>query len=195
MLPQTAKHLLAAIAADGRPVRRIVLTHGHGDHVGGLDEVVAALGDVEVIVSARDAKLLEKDKSAEPGEPADAKVRGSIPGVTTRPTRLVGDGDTVGSLQVIASPGHTPGHIALFDPRDRTLIAGDAYATVGGVSTSARPTAPFPIPALVAWHRPTALASARRLRALDPATLAVGHGKVLEDPLAAMDQAIARAAG
>ena len=52
-----------------------------------------------------------------------------------------------------------------------------------------RPT--FPFPALATWHKPTALATARTLRALNPARLAVGHGQVLEAPNVAIDQAIA----
>jgi glyoxylase-like metal-dependent hydrolase (beta-lactamase superfamily II) len=50
----------------------------------------------------------------------------------------------------------------------------------------------FPL-ALFTWHRPTELESARALRALEPARLAPGHGKVVESPLGAMDLAIARA--
>ena len=48
---------------------------------------------------------------------------------------------------------------------------------------------------MATWHRPTALESARALRALDPKRLAPGHGKVIEDPGPAMDRAIERAAG
>ncbi len=43
----------------------------------------------------------------------DSKLRGGWPHVATRPTRLLDDGDRVGSLRVVAAPGHTPGHIAL----------------------------------------------------------------------------------
>jgi glyoxylase-like metal-dependent hydrolase (beta-lactamase superfamily II) len=46
---------------------------------------------------------------------------------------------------------------------------------------------------MATWHRPTALESARKLRALEPPRLAPGHGKVVEDPVAAMDAAIAKA--
>jgi glyoxylase-like metal-dependent hydrolase (beta-lactamase superfamily II) len=106
---------------------------------------------------------------------------------------LLAPGDRVGSLEVHAAPGHTPGQIALLDVRDRTLICGDAYSTLGGVATSAKPNPRFPLPALATWHRPTALASAIALRALDPARLAPGHGKVVEAPGAAMDRAIATA--
>lgn len=93
---------------------------------------------------------------------------------------------------MIAAPGHTPGHIALLDPRDRTLYCGDAYSSLGGVATSAKVNPLFPL-ALFTWHRPTELESARALRDLEPARLAPGHGKVVESPLEAMDRAIARA--
>ena len=133
-----------------------------------------------MLISTRDAKLLAKDKTPEPGEPADAKLRGGYSGAKTKPTRLLEPGDRVGSLEVVAAPGHTPGQIAFMDTRDRTLIAGDAFSTLGGVATTAKPNPLFPMPALATWHRPTALATARSLRALDPARLAVGHGKTVE---------------
>ncbi len=46
---------------------------------------------------------------------------------------------------------------------------------------------------MATWHLPTALESAVTLRRLNPSGLAVGHGRVLEDPLAQMDKAIAEA--
>ena len=70
------------------------------------------------------------------------------------------------------------------------MIAGDALQTQGGIAVSGTIRWLFPLPALATWHKPTALKSARALRALNPTRLAVGHGKVLESPLAAMDQAI-----
>jgi glyoxylase-like metal-dependent hydrolase (beta-lactamase superfamily II) len=94
-------------------------------------------------------------------------------------------------LEVIASPGHTPDHVSFLDVRDRTLIAGDAFQTRGGMAVSGVVRPLFPFPALATWHKPTALTSAQALRALNPTRLAVGHGRVLEEPLAMMDQAIA----
>ena len=193
-LPRSEKPILKAAEALGAPIVRIALTHAHGDHIGSLDDLAAALPGVEVLISARDARLLAKDKSTDPGEPPDAKLRGSYPGTKTRPTRTLSPGDRVGSLEVVAAPGHTPGHIAFLDTRDRTLIAGDAYSTLGGVATTAKLNPRFPLPALATWHKPIALASARALRALDPARLAPGHGKIVDAPAAAMDKAIAKAA-
>jgi glyoxylase-like metal-dependent hydrolase (beta-lactamase superfamily II) len=192
LIPRSAKKIIAAAARTGRPIRRIVLTHAHGDHIGSLDALAAALPDAEVIVSARDARLLQKDHTLDPGEPQQPP-KGSFPGARTKPKRTVVDGEHIGSLQVYASPGHTPGHIALLDTRDRTLICGDAYSTLGGVETTAHANPRFPLPALATWDRPLALASARALRALEPSCLCAGHGKVVHDPLAAMDAAIARA--
>ena len=191
MLPRSAAAIMKT-AAD-RPIRRIALTHAHGDHVGSLDELAAHLSGVEVLISGRDARLLAKDKTLDPGEPDD-KLRGSYPGTKTRPTRTFEPGERIGSLEVVAAPGHTPGHVAFLDTRDRTLYCGDAYSTLGGVWTTAKVNPRFPLPGFATWHRPTALESARALRALDPARLAPGHGKVVESPAAAMDAAIARGA-
>ncbi len=192
-LPRSAKPILRAAERLGAPIARIALTHAHGDHVGSLDELAAALPGVEVLISARDARLLAKDMSLDPGEPR-SKLRGGYPGAATKPTRTFEHGDRVGSLEVIAAPGHTPGHVAFLDPRDGTLYCGDAFSTLGGVATSAKPHWRFPLPAMATWDRAIELESARRLAALQPARLAPGHGTVVEEPGAAMRSAIAKAA-
>ena len=192
MLPRSGKVVLAKAEELGRPIVRIALTHAHGDHIGSLDELAAQMPDAEVSISGRDARLMAGDKSLDPGEPED-KLRGSYPGAKTRPTRELVPGDRVGSLEVIAAPGHTPGHVAFLDTRDRTLYCGDAYTTLGGVETTATYNWRFPLATTATWHKPTELESAKALRALDPARLAPGHGKVIESPAAAMDRAIAKA--
>jgi len=193
LIPGSAKRILVAAATLGSPIARIVLTHAHGDHIGSLDKLAAALPEAAVLISSRDERLLAKDRTMDPGEPA-AKLKGSYPGARTRPTATFAAGDRIGSLEVHAAPGHTPGQVALLDPRDGTLYCADAYSTLGGVATTAKPNPRFPLPALATWHRPTALETARALRALDPARLAPGHGKPVEAPGAAMDAAIARGA-
>lgn len=190
-MPRGAKKILAAARRLNQPITRIALTHGHGDHIGALDTLVEELGDVEVLISARDARLLEKDFALEPDEP-QTPIRGDLRGARTRPTRTVVEGDRIGSLEVIASPGHTPGHIAFLDTRDGTLYCGDVFSTRGGTETSARATPPFPFVVMGTWHRPTVVESALKLRKLNPARLAPGHGRVLEDPVSAMERAIGR---
>jgi glyoxylase-like metal-dependent hydrolase (beta-lactamase superfamily II) len=193
MLPGSAKSILSAADRLGARIKRIALTHAHGDHIGSLDALAEALPGVEVLISERDARFLTKDMTLDPGEPA-SKLRGGFPGAKTRPTRTLQPGDSVGSLEVIASPGHTPGHVAFLDRRDGTLLCGDAYTTLGGVATTAKFVLPFPLAAMSTWDGPTELESARTLRALEPARLAPGHGKIVDAPVAAMDRAIAKAA-
>ncbi len=186
-----AGRIQQAAAALGAPITRIVLTHAHGDHIGSLDALAGALPGVEVAISARDARLMAKDKTLLEGE--SGKLRGSYPGAKTPATRLLAAGDRVGSLEVVAAPGHTPGHVAFLDTRDRTLLCGDAFSTLGGVATSARVNWRFPLPTLATWNREVELRSARALRALDPVRLAPGHGPIVEAPGSAMDAAIAKA--
>jgi glyoxylase-like metal-dependent hydrolase (beta-lactamase superfamily II) len=180
--------LEAAHQADGS-IRRIVLTHPHGDHVGSLDELHTALPGIEVMLSRRSARLMARDFSLDPNEP-QSPVRGSWPIVTTQPTKTFEGGDQIGSLQVILSPGHTPGHVSFLDTRDGTLIAGDAFSTQGGTKVSGDTNFLFPFLMMATWHKPTALASAHRLLDLHPERLAVGHGPVLFSPVPAMEQAI-----
>jgi glyoxylase-like metal-dependent hydrolase (beta-lactamase superfamily II) len=191
-LPGSADDIVKLAGQAGGEIRRIALTHAHQDHVGSLAALHGKLGDAEVVISERDARFLRGDKSLDPGEP-QTKPKGGYPKVDVKPTRLLNPGDRVGSLEVVASPGHTPGHVAFLDTRDRTLIAGDAYQTLGGIAVSGKLRPLFPFPALGTWHKPTALESARALRGLNPSQLAVGHGRVIESPEREMDGAIADA--
>src|SRR5687768_9494885 len=69
LLQGGSKQIIAAAETVGAPIVRIALTHAHGDHIGSLDKLASALPGVEVLISARDARLLAKDKTLDPGEP------------------------------------------------------------------------------------------------------------------------------
>ncbi len=172
----------------GQPIARVLLTHAHIDHVGSLDALHTALPDVPVAISERDARLLSGDLSLDPSEP-QGKQPGGYP-CKTKPTLLLHEGDRVGSLEVIATPGHSPGHVAFLDTRDRALIAGDAFQRLGGVAVSGTFVLFFPLPAFSTWHKGLCLESARKLLALQPSLLAVGHGRVLSNPQPEMERAI-----
>jgi glyoxylase-like metal-dependent hydrolase (beta-lactamase superfamily II) len=187
-LAASATGIRKAAQALDAPIRRIVLTHAHVDHVGSADALIGILPDVEFVAGKRESRLLRRDFLLDAGE-TGKKLLG-FPGVKSRPRFLLSDGDRVGSLQAIFSPGHTPGHMAYLDTRDGTSIAGDAFTTQWGVIAAGVFKLHFPFPALFSWNRECAAESARKLRNLKPARLAVGHGKTVESPLPSMDKAI-----
>jgi glyoxylase-like metal-dependent hydrolase (beta-lactamase superfamily II) len=184
-----ADDVAALVRQLGKELRRVALTHAHGDHIGGVAGVRTRFPGVEVSIAERDAPILAGDKTLLPSEP-QTEVKGYFVKVDWKPDRLLKPGDRVGSLEVFASPGHTPGHVAFLDLRDRALIAGDAFQTRGGIAVSGVLRPLFPFPALATWNKQEALASAVALRALSPSLLAVGHGDALSDPAMAMDRAI-----
>lgn len=186
------KAILAAAESIGLPITRIALTHAHGDHVGSLDEVAAQLPEAEVAFTQRTAEFLQGNLNLRPDEP-QAKLRGGFMARATKATQLLKPGDKLGSLRVIGAPGHTPDHIAFWDERDGTLIAGDAFQTAAGTAVAGMTRWLFPFPAMATWHLPTALKTAVSLRNLNPTRLAVGHGRVLENPIREMEQAIQEA--
>src|SRR5438128_83675 len=151
-----AQAIMQAADKLGLPIVRIVLTHAHVDHVGSLDALHEALPDVPVAISERDARFLSGDKSLDPSEP-QVPLRGGYPVCTTKPTLLLHAGDRIGSLEAIATPGHTPGHLAFLDTRDHAVIAGDAFQTLGGVAVSGTFELLFSLPALATGHAVLAL--------------------------------------
>ncbi len=185
--------ILAAAQAAGSPIKRIALTHAHVDHVGSVDELAGKLPEVTLAASERSLPLLQQpaDKTPRPGEP-QSKPRGGLPGIKTRVTHLVADGELFGSLRAIATPGHIPGHIAYLDERDGTLYAGDALVCVGRLSVCGWTPWYFPLPSWVMWSKKLAAESAERLLDYPLERFAAGHGPLRGGGLGALRQALAR---
>jgi glyoxylase-like metal-dependent hydrolase (beta-lactamase superfamily II) len=185
-----ADELIRAAREAGSEIRRIALTHGHGDHVGSLDALKETLGDsVEVLMPELDARIHAGEKVV------DGKPPGSWPKLKTTPdVRLLG-GERIGSLEVVPTPGHTPGHVSFLDTRDRTIVVGDTFTSIGGLAVSNHFYLRFPLAAIATWDKTKDLESAKRLRELQPAMLVVGHGGAVRDPGPAMDKAISSAGG
>ena len=185
--------ILRAAGSAAAPIRRIAVTHAHWDHVGSLDQLSEALPDAELLVGARESRILAGDFGLGPEEPVGRLWRFVYRRSERQPDRLLEPGDRVGSLEVVAAPGHTPGQIGFLDTRDRSLICADAYVTVGRLFVCNELHWRFPAPALLGtWHGATSVATAKALRDLRPARLASGHGPVVEAPVPAMEAALAR---
>lgn len=116
------ERLLAAVAAEGLTLERILLTHGHIDHVGAALAIAERLGVPIEGPHLEDAFWLSR-------LPEQAALFGFPPCPAFHPHRWLKDGDEVQigveSLTIIHCPGHTPGHIVFFSPRKRLAFVGD----------------------------------------------------------------------
>ncbi len=188
------RDILAAAQSLGAPIRRILLTHAHADHVGSVDELAERLPGVVVATSERSLPLLQRpaDKSLRSDEPK-VKFGGGLPGIITPVTHLVEDGELFGSLRCIYTPGHIPGHFAFLDERDGTLYAGDELVAIGHLSICGWTPWYFPLPTLVMWSKPLALESARKLLDSPIERFACGHGAMRQGGTAALSAAVAQA--
>jgi glyoxylase-like metal-dependent hydrolase (beta-lactamase superfamily II) len=185
-----AKGILKAAEHIGKPITKILLTHAHEDHLGALDAIKMVLPEIPVYISSRDYRLMNNDRSLDPHE-EQLPIKGGVPkNLKTLANILLNDGDLIGSLTAIETPGHTPGSMSFLDMRSKALIAGDAFQTRGGIAVAGDIKPWFPFPAFGTWSKKTALASGIKLLSYQPKLLAVGHGEMVENPIAVMEQAV-----
>jgi glyoxylase-like metal-dependent hydrolase (beta-lactamase superfamily II) len=187
MISGSAPQIIAAARAlNAGPIRRLLLTHAHADHIGSLDALATSIADpLAIAISQRESLMLPKpplqNLNPLPGEHGKAGMKMNFPGAKTPTSHLLNEGELFGSLRCLSTPGHTPGHFSYVDERDGTLYAGDALVTVGGA-----PHVPgfgpwyFPFPKFATWDRPTSVTSIRNLLTIPIARIAPGHGNVLE---------------
>ena len=89
-----------------------------------------------------------------------------------RPARALADGDEVAGLRIVATPGHSPGHVCVLDAAGSTAVVGDAAHNVGGELGLIGP--PF------TQDPARAAASLARLAALGFERALFAHGPALE---------------
>jgi glyoxylase-like metal-dependent hydrolase (beta-lactamase superfamily II) len=102
---------------DWDAVHHVILTHYHPDHIGSVGEVLGSAAKATAYAGAADIPQIR----------------------SPRPIKAVGDNDEVFGLRIVATPGHTPGHICVFDPAGSLLILGDALNNVGNELTGPNP--------------------------------------------------------
>ena len=139
---------LQAAGTSWDQVSDVILTHHHGDHAGSLGEVVTRAGRAAVHAGEADISRL------------------------TSPRQIVAaaDGADILGLQVVATPGHTEGHISVFDRVTRVLVAGDALNNSAGLTGSSPRNTADPV---------KAAASVQKMAALEAGTILFGHGEPL----------------
>ncbi len=187
------KKMAEELFGEDNPPSAIILTHGHFDHVGALQELLK-IWNVQVYAHLQEIPYLTGQSSY---PPADPSVGGGLMSILSvlYPNKPINLGTHVhalakdGSLpkmpdwMYIHSPGHTPGHISLFRGRDKVLIAGDAFVTTQAESAisvfSNRKKLSGP-PKYFTPNWISAALSVRKLRDLRPSIALTGHGPTME---------------
>ncbi len=141
---------LEAAALSWDAVGHVILTHLHPDHIGSLGDVMEAA-------------------PAATGYAGEGDI-GQIP--SPRPLVAVADGDEVFGLRIVGTPGHTPGHICVFDPVGGLLVAGDALIGAGGGVAGPNPRFTSDLA--------TAHDSVKKLATLGFEVALFGHGEPVE---------------
>ncbi|MGI8948216.1 MAG: MBL fold metallo-hydrolase [Ornithinimicrobium sp.] len=139
--------VLTSLGVGWADVGHVVLTHQHGDHVGSAPAVAQAAPDATFHAGAADVPAIDIGRQVSP----------------------VADGDRVAELTIVATPGHTPGHVSVHDTANGVLVAGDAL-----ISTDGRLALPDPD---FASDYGEALRSVALLGDLEFAAAYVGHGQ------------------
>ncbi len=132
--------ILATAAAEGIDIGKILLTHAHIDHAGATAELAERLGIPIEGPQREDQYWIDK-------LPDQARMFGFPPAAAFTPTRWLEQGDrvTVGNeeLEVLHTPGHTPGHVVYFHRRDRIAFVGDVLFA-GSIGRTDFPRGDFP---------------------------------------------------
>ena len=116
MRPDHCQVILEALTranASVTDISWIVLTHHHPDHTGGLPELARRAPQAQILCGAGDLATIQAS--------------------TGMAVEAVGSGEEVMGLEVIPAPGHTPGHLCLFDPITATMLLSDVAANSGSL--------------------------------------------------------------
>jgi glyoxylase-like metal-dependent hydrolase (beta-lactamase superfamily II) len=189
MIGRAAEHRFGS----GTRPAAIVLTHGHFDHVGALEDL-ADTWDVPVYAHELEMPYLDGRSSYPPPDPTVGGgmlaalspffPRGPI-NIGKRLHTLPADGSVPGmpGWRWIPTPGHTPGHVSFWRDSDRTIIAGDAFITTKQESVYAVAKQEPEMHGPPMYYTPDwddARVSVCKLAALEPDLAVTGHGRAMK---------------
>lgn len=176
-MPFMAKGILSFLEQlNAGPLKRILLTHGHSDHVGAVKRILQSR-QVPVYAHPSEIPYMEGKLPYPRRKKAEVTV---APGLV-QPLREAEAGTlaTIGGLAPYHTPGHSPGHVAYYHEEDRVLLAGDLFTSKGGKLHR-------PMPLFTA-DMAEALKSSLILRQLRPIHLEICHGKPVKNPAEQLD--------
>lgn len=187
MLPS----LREAVSKTGSTLEKIdtvLLTHQDIDHIGSLPDLIHTLGgNVKVLCHAEEKPYVQGEKPfikmtpehmKRMAESIPAERRAMFEKLLSNPPKAkvdetVADGQVLplcGGIRVLFTPGHTPGHIALYHEKSKTLITGDSLNVEDGQLVGPRPSATYDMP--------LAIRSLEKYKDLDIAAVICYHGGV-----------------
>ncbi len=186
--PGSYDALVARLKPD-YPVHSIVLTHQDMDHIGSLPQFMAHEPELAVYAHADDKMAIDGKAPFIKGSPERLNMLLSSLSQTeadqfrnvfsadtpNNVNHVLHDGDVLpfaGGLQVIHTPGHTPGHISLYHPGSKTLFTGDAMVIADGNLAG-------PVPQFTP-NLEQALSSLNKFRELDVDTVVCYHGGIFK---------------
>jgi glyoxylase-like metal-dependent hydrolase (beta-lactamase superfamily II) len=159
-------------------LRRILITHSDIDHFGSLAELKAATG-ARVFASEIEAEAITEGRTSRKKEQSGlsaillAITRGFIRAKSVNIEEYLSDGQVLpvfGGLRVVATPGHTPGHLSFYAPAARILFAGDSLISRNGYLRG---------PSAIISDREDANASVKHQAALGAEIVCAAHGEVV----------------
>jgi glyoxylase-like metal-dependent hydrolase (beta-lactamase superfamily II) len=186
-----ANKIIAQIQALGRQasdIKRILITHGHPDHVGDLARL-KQMTSAQVMCHALEKPVIQGEQPIV-RRPSGLRPPNTFIKPPTQVDRVLDDGDVLpevmGGLQVVFTPGHAPGHLSFWHPEKRILFCGDVIFHTFGLR--------LPLPMLTV-DMDEDKRSIAKLVALEPSVVCFGHGQPITENAAAQIRGFAQRVG